>query len=639
MFKYPILVIFCFLIRSASAQKQSPAVSQKLAADIPTTQPYGKIDIADLELKQCDFEKDANAEILFDKCLIRPDDLRKMQRHIRIKIFNDHGKKAANVHLIYRTEFFAAKTLKFLEGETINLVDGNVVVTPIDKKQIYIEKLNKNFSALIFTFPNVKAGSVIEYKYESNPPSTWFFQDELPTRYSEIETNDQPGYFIGAEFYLRQTLVANNGEGRDSKQVRALANVHSLPNEPFMTGRTINLQRVVFSGNFFTSGGWDMVTDELVNAKYFGGHLNEKLTGEEKIYAKAATLKTNGEKIAYLFDTVKNVMKWDEKNFFMTVDGIAAAWDKKTGNSGEINLILYHFLNNAGLGANPMIVSTIDFGIIDPTKADPYAFNNTVVLTHPDSTRYYVLDASSKFNLYNTVPFNILNTYGLAIDIKKKAYALVKVEDKSSEVQLVFLNADIKAEGKMSGTAEITSDSYNKITALKKYQTGGREKYIDSLRNLDNNLKIISFNFENAAVDSLPLTQKLAFSLNLTGSDEQYIYFKTNLFSGLEDNPFKSEGRYSDIDLGYRANFSMNGIYNIPKNCKIEALPKSITIVMPDNSIVFKRIVAQDNGSILVKYIINHKQTMYTLDKYQDVRGFYQKMYELLNEQIVLKKM
>jgi hypothetical protein len=33
----------------------------------PTTQPYGKIDIADLEMKACDFEKDANAEVLFNK--------------------------------------------------------------------------------------------------------------------------------------------------------------------------------------------------------------------------------------------------------------------------------------------------------------------------------------------------------------------------------------------------------------------------------------------------------------------------------------------------------------------------------------------------------------------------------------------
>ena len=37
------------------------------AQTTPTTQPYGKIDQADLEMKACDFEKDANAEVLFFK--------------------------------------------------------------------------------------------------------------------------------------------------------------------------------------------------------------------------------------------------------------------------------------------------------------------------------------------------------------------------------------------------------------------------------------------------------------------------------------------------------------------------------------------------------------------------------------------
>ena len=35
----------------------------------PGTQPFGKVDQADLELKACDFEKDANAEVLFLKAM------------------------------------------------------------------------------------------------------------------------------------------------------------------------------------------------------------------------------------------------------------------------------------------------------------------------------------------------------------------------------------------------------------------------------------------------------------------------------------------------------------------------------------------------------------------------------------------
>ncbi len=37
------------------------------AQKAPGVQPYGRVDQADLEMKDCDFEKGANAMVLFDK--------------------------------------------------------------------------------------------------------------------------------------------------------------------------------------------------------------------------------------------------------------------------------------------------------------------------------------------------------------------------------------------------------------------------------------------------------------------------------------------------------------------------------------------------------------------------------------------
>ena len=55
----PILTaIFAFLT--------SFTIAQTTPAPVPTAQPYGKIDKSDLELTSCDFEKDANAEVLID---------------------------------------------------------------------------------------------------------------------------------------------------------------------------------------------------------------------------------------------------------------------------------------------------------------------------------------------------------------------------------------------------------------------------------------------------------------------------------------------------------------------------------------------------------------------------------------------
>ena len=82
----------------------------------------------------------------------------------------------------------------------------------------------------------------------------------------------------------------------------------------------------------------------------------------------------------------------------------------------------------------------------------------------------------------------------------------------------------------MNGSVQVNSFSYDRIDAIEKYKTDGEKKYIDYLRNDDNNLKISSIKFENMEVDTLPLTQNFEFKLDLTGSDENYIYFNPNLF-------------------------------------------------------------------------------------------------------------
>src|ERR1700733_821197 len=120
-----LLAFVCFTVKA-----QTPP------ATLPTTQPFGKIDNTDLEMKACDFEKDANAEVLFDKGnLYFGADLLSITNeiHRRIKVFNDHGKNEADIHI----RFESGNHLEYITGlqaQTINLVDGKPEITKLDKK-------------------------------------------------------------------------------------------------------------------------------------------------------------------------------------------------------------------------------------------------------------------------------------------------------------------------------------------------------------------------------------------------------------------------------------------------------------------------------------------------------------------------
>jgi hypothetical protein len=621
-----------FLALSANAQKA------------PTTQSYGKVDKADLEMKVCDFEKDANAEVLFDKASVAPEGTGArttltMERHVRLKVFNDFGKNVANVRILYFS-YLEDVAVTNLQAETINLNNDKLEITTVDKKNVYTEKVDKLYSAMVFSFPNVKPGSIIEYKYRvaSRSFPTWYFQDYVPTRYSEIEINIPSFVNFKTLPHIKQQYLKSVGVGSDAYQVRVMSNVHSMPNEPYMGSRNDNLQRIEYIGINTDISTWPKIGEQLMRYNDFGYDLDRNLADESTIIKKAKSLASDDEKIAYVFDEVQNAMKYDGNLHFYTDDGTVKAWDKKVGNSAEINMIVYHLLKKVGIKAYPLVVCTKSNGKINPTNATMFLFNNTVVYVPIDSIRNYVLDASNKYNLFNTIPANVLNSFGLCMDPDKKHYKMLFIENEAPSMQSVYLNAEIKPGGKIEGNVEITSYAYNKVNTLQDYNTYGEKKYIDSLQQKDNTLKISSFKLENMEVDSLPLTQKINFGMDLTGSDENYIYVNPGLFNSMGANPFLSEDRFSDIDLGYRNNCSIYGIYKLPVGFKTEALPKNITIVMPDQSIIFKRIIVEDNGTVMVKYILNHKKTIYFREDYQEIRGFYKKMYELMNEQIVLKK-
>ncbi|AMR31231.1 hypothetical protein A0256_07215 [Mucilaginibacter sp. PAMC 26640] len=616
-------------------------------------QPFGKIDKADLELKSCDFEKDANAMVLFDKANVFLTTSYQVitEIHKRIKIFNVNAKEEGDIRL----EYFSggrAQSITGLQAQTINLNNGNIEIIKVDKKQIFTEVVDDDRSALVFSFPNVQPGSVLEFKYTitANSPfdfPDWYFQSNLPNRYSILKTTvPNELYYKNLESRFQPYTI--DKEDNSGTHTRAMENIPSIPDEPFMTSREDNCERILFqllsytgssavySQNF--SATWLKVGEGLMESEYLGTQLGKKLNGEEAIIAKAKTLASNDEKIAFVFGEVKNAMKWNNAYRKSSYDGVYRAWEKKTGNSGELNMIVCHLLKKSGVKVYPMIVSTRGNGKVNPAYPNSYKFNSLVAYVPVDSTRSYVLDASNKYNLYNQVPTNLLNTFGLCLNKDDKAYDMLFLQNTTPVRQVIMVNAEIKPDSKVTGIANVVDFAYKRMNAVERYKTDGEKKYIDYLKDDNSNLKISSIKFENMDIDTLPLKEIVDFNLELTGSDDNYIYFNPNVLGVSKTSPFLKTSRSSDIDFGYSNNYSLIGIYKLPAGFKVESLPKSISMTMPDASISFKRILGEQDGSLSVRYIIERKKSIFFKEDYAEFHEFFKKMYEMLNEPVVLKK-
>jgi len=165
-----------------------PGLAQKGKKANPNLPEFGNVDKADLQIKECSFDDKAEALVLLDEGNLDYVNGLELKRRIRVKILSDKGLDWANVHLTYRSEK-NDEDITGLEAQTYNLDEsGNVIITKLEKKLIYEKKINKKFSEKVFTFPNVKVGSIIEYKFKHRGIGLidWYFQRSIPVKYSSF---------------------------------------------------------------------------------------------------------------------------------------------------------------------------------------------------------------------------------------------------------------------------------------------------------------------------------------------------------------------------------------------------------------------------------------------------------------------
>jgi hypothetical protein len=118
-------------------------------------------------------------------------------RHLRIKILTEEGLKYAQQAIRYydlkKAEYFKNNRVYELRAQTLNVNSSNKIVKSKVKPKHYSEQeVDADFNNVLqINFPDVKVGSIIEYKINIptieivNPPS-WVFQHEIPVLYSEL---------------------------------------------------------------------------------------------------------------------------------------------------------------------------------------------------------------------------------------------------------------------------------------------------------------------------------------------------------------------------------------------------------------------------------------------------------------------
>lgn len=610
--------------------------------------PLGSVSNEEVQLKECAFDKSADAVILLDNAVSSYNDDYNLitDRRIRLKILKEKGVERGNIRII----FYSAdnyETIQNIEAVVVTPEENsNLLTKQLEKKNIFYKKLNRLYSEVTFALPNVKVGSIIDYKYQSRMENygglkNWEFQGELPVMTSSYELMPLPNSEFAYTVYKKSEYPVSIKQNKEAGKIRfEMNNIPGLRDEVYAATTRSYLQRVNFQfasyqdrfGKRSYNNTWESMARELLYEGSFGSQANKNLSSTPLIKGLASTL-TPEEKLKTIYDFVRTDIVWDEIHSKYSEQGVKNVLEKRKGNSGDINLLMISLMKSAGLEAYPLLVCERHFGKVDTSYSYLDQFNKVLAYVVVNG-KSYVLDGTAASTPYFLVPPSVLNTIGFLVDKKKFGFIYFNnLPHKQRES--FFIRAAVKEGGEVEGEARVTTSEYAKVSNERLYRYS-KNRYVEELLKPHQFIKLDTFEVKGIGNDSLAMVNQLKFHYELKKAGGYHL-MTTNLFTGLNENPFTTQHRFTDIDFGTKYHGTLMGQFTLPPSLVPEALPSNKLLVSPDKSLSMRRFYELKGQELNLRVEIFINNESYPSADYDMLKEFYKQMIALLNEPILLK--
>jgi len=669
MYKKIVVTVFAFLLGSVNLFAQN----------------YKFGSVSKKEMEQTIYAKDssANAVVLFKK----RNDYYKYDNttgwsivsevHERIKLFNKEGFEFASKKI---PVYVGREDEKFtIKAYTYNLEKGKIVKTKLDRDEIYEEQISEYWSSRNFTMPNLKEGTIVEWKYNINSPYTtsindiicqynipieqlkckvqipeFFVFNNFPSRYYPINMKSsrvQKNYTLTSKDRSESSMTRGITTGSSYNNIKVLENTYTvdqkdipaLVEEPYVNN--IDNYRAIVSFEIsayqpangvpeFFNTSWEDVTKSIYENSNFGRQLDRTNFFEEDLNAVLEGINGHKEKTLAIFEFVKSKIKWNEQKGKYTHDGgIKKAYKDGFGNVAEVNLCLIAMLRASGIDANPILVSTRDHGIpIFPTKK---GFNYVIagVELNGDIT---LLDATEKYSFPNILPLRDLNWEGRLVREDGSSIA-VNLYPKSYNLKMTKLNAKLDHEGLLDGVMITTYNGLNALNYRNQFSSRKEDDIISRIESANEDIEIEQFKLRNKENTNKPIHEMIKFTkengVDIIGDK---IYISPLLFLTVRENPFKLDERLYPIDYGSPWKNQTNISLEIPEGYTVESKPNDILLNLPNEMGTYALKTTLQENKILVTSQTKLNVPLIAPNYYETVKELYKRAIENQLEKIVL---
>lgn len=586
--------------------------------------------------------------------------------HVRIKLFNASALKMGHVEIPYYIK--DNSTYEEIRTNSVQAVtyykesNGAMHANSVNPDSINVVKVNHHLGKIVFNMPNLQEGCIIEYKYRLESPflekfKTWEFQSDIPKLYSEYEVHipNVFGYNVSLRGALKLTkdTTAVEKECFESTNLKSdctvedyeITDVPAFKKEPYMTSPKNVISALYFqltsyeSINNFSNlnqawhlniaSNWDDVDKLLKYDDNFGSQLNRKGIFKDHLPAITAGITDDLNKAKAIYAYIQKTINFNGAYSIYSDDGIKKALDKHSGNAADINLALVAALQEAGLNAGAILLSTRDNGTVNQLYPALGEFNYVIAAVNIGN-KDYLLDATEPQLQFGVLPLRCINGQGRAMPLNAPSY-WINVITPQTETDVYAADLTLTADGKLTGTITHHLKSYNaykKREQVKSYKTTA--DYFKTV-GVASGLHIVSSSINNLDSLDLPLTEVYTVEGNLQGDAlDAFVIDKPT------DSPFKNNTRTYDVDMVMPVASTYILTLHLPANKTASIAQNEFTNSLPNSGGELNAKFKINDNTVTYTQEYQLNKTIYPVAEYAGLKSFYDDIIRSAHAQLKL---
>ncbi|TSD67102.1 DUF3857 domain-containing protein [Inquilinus sp. KBS0705] len=632
--------------------------------------PYGTWSQEEINLKKYAPDTSAHAFVINDHGLsqfnIMSDGYTRItfEAHIKIKILDEKAFNKGTVEIPFHEEGNSSETVTEIKGITTYLDDnGNVKTAELDPHNVFFVKNNNYWSTAKFTMPNMRKGCIIEYRYKLTTPywerlPNWYFQSDIPSKYSEYEVHIPAFWNYNASIRGELQLTKNttevekecyiNGSAKAdcSLIVFGMSNIPAFTEEDYMGSPKTYLSGIYFQlsdwTNPFTGAKskytkeWKDVDYSFKRSDYFGAQLRKKDIFKASIAPLIAGKTNDLDKAKAVYSYIQKSMRYDNVRSINS-ESIRKAFDKHSGNVGDINLALVNALNYAGINTEAVLLSTLGNGIINRVYPVTEDFDYVIAKATIGSDTY-LLDATDPLLPFGMLPLNCFNDQGRVMSLDKPS-EWIDITPKYKKSVTTTLDLTMESTGKLKGTITTYSYGYEgleKRKAIKKFNT--TDEYIEDFD--EKLIKTHILKSEIINLDSLdkPLAEKYEVEIDLYDKLNNNMAFNPIILNRLINNPFKLATRTFPVIMGVPSETRYILTMHLPANYSVTNAPQTVAINLPNRGGQYLNDFKKEGDVFYYSKVMQLNNAVYMPEEYPYLKEFYNKAIAAEKSEIVIRK-